>query len=174
MMAAMIWRKNVFSRPSARATVRAELEGLDKRLAAMAREVDACHRLMTVPGVGPIPALAAISAIDDAGRFAHVRTAGAYFRLTPRRYQSGEIDYQGRISKRGDRMVRTLLYEAANVLLTRVTRFSTLKAWGLKLVKRIGMQKTRVVVARKLAVIIGAILKDGTEYWWKAEAAKTA
>lgn len=158
----------------ARSTVRAELERLDKRLTAMAREVDACHRLMTIPGVGAITALAAISAIDDAGRFAHARTAGAYFGLTPRRYQSGEIDYQGRISKRGDRMVRTLLYEAANVLLTRVTRFSTLKAWGLRLVKRIGMQKARIAVARKLAVIIAAILKDGTEFWWKTGATKTA
>ena len=85
---------------------------------------------------------------------------------------AGEIDYQGRISKRGDKMVRTLLYEAANVLLTRDTRFSTLKAWGLRLVKRIGMKKARVAVARKLAVIIAAILKDGTEFWWKTEAAK--
>lgn len=153
----------------ARATVRAELERLDKRLVVMARENDACPRLMTIPGVGPITALAAISAIDNAGRFASARTVGAYFGLTPRRHQSGEVDYQGRISKRGDRMVRTLLYEAANVLLTRVTRFSTLKAWGLKLAKRIGMKKARVAVARKLAVIIAAVLKDGTEFWWKTE-----
>jgi len=158
----------------ARATIRAELERLDRRLMVMAQEVDACPRLMTIPGVGPITALAAISAIDDAGRFAHARTAGAYFGLTPRRHQSGEIDYQGRISKRGDRMVRTLLYEAANVLLTKVAKFSTLKAWGLRLAKRIGMKKARVAVARKLAVIIAAILKDGTEFWWKTKAAKTA
>ena len=158
----------------ARAAVRDELGRLDERLIAMAREVDACPRLMTIPGVGPITALSAISAIDDAGRFAHARTAGAYFGLTPRRHQSGEVDYQGRISKRGDGMVRTLLYEAANVLLTRVTRFSTLKAWGLRLAKRVGMKKARVAVARKLAVIIAAILKDGTEFWWKAEPAATA
>lgn len=153
-----------------RATVCAELERMDRRLRMMARELEACRRVMTIPGVGPVTALAAIGAIDDARRFANARTVGAYFGLTPRRHQSGEVDYQGRISKRGDRMVRTLLYEAANVLLSKVTRFSALKAWGLRLARRIGIKKARVAVARKLAVIIAAILKDGTEFCWKPEA----
>ena len=139
----------------------------------MAQVVDACNCLMTVPGVGPITALAETSAIDDSGRFAHARTAGVYFGLTPGRYQFGEIDYQRRISMRGDRIVRTLLYEAANVLLPRIAGFSTLKAWGFMLVKRISMQKARVPLARKLAVIIATILKDGTEFRWNFEAAKT-
>ena len=112
--------------------------------------------------------MAFVGHLDDPGRFAKARDMGACLGLTPRRIQSGEIDYQGRISKRGDRMLRTLLYEAANVLLTVVKRFSTLKAWGLKLVKRVGFKKARIAVARKLAVLMTAMVKDGTEFEWTA------
>jgi transposase len=90
--------------------------------------------------------------------------------LTPTRYQSGETDRQGRISKCGDAFTRTCLYEAAHVLLTKVQRFSPLKAWGTRLVKRIGMRKTCVAVARKIAIILHRIWVDGTEFWWTREA----
>jgi transposase len=127
--------------------------------------------LMTVPGVGPVVALAYISAIDDPQRFTHARDVGAYLGLTPKRYQSGEVDRAGRISKCGDGFVRTCLFEAAGVLLTRVDRWSPLKAWGVRLMKRVGATKAKVAVARKLAVILHRIWTDGTEFWWTKEAA---
>ena len=110
----------------------------------------------------------------DRDRFRRSADVGAYLGLTPRRYQSGEIDRQGRISKHGDRFLRTLLYEAANVLMTRVKRWSPLKAWGHRLSKRVGPKKAKIAVARKLAIILHCIWTDGTEFWWtRAEATMT-
>ena len=103
-----------------------------------------CAGFMTVPGVGPVTALGFLSTIDDPSRFRRARDVGPYLGLTPRRYQSGETDRQGRISKCGDAFTRTCLYEAANVLLTKVQRWSPLKAWGVRLAKRIGGKKARV------------------------------
>ena len=103
---------------------------------------------MTVPGIGPITALAFYAAVDDPTRFRRSRSVGAYFGLTPRRYASGEVDWTGRISKCGDRMLRTYLFEAAGVLLTRVQHWCKLKAWGHRLWKRIGFKKAKVAVAR--------------------------
>ena len=131
-----------------------EIVILDKQIAAIARANVAAERLMTVPGVGPLTALAYVSTIDDPTRFRRSADVGAYLGLTPRRYQSGEIDRQGRISKHGDRFLRTLLYEAANVLMTRVKRWSPLKAWGHRLSKRVGPKKAKIAVARKLAIIV--------------------
>jgi transposase len=128
------------------------------------------RRFLSVPGVGPVTALAFLSAINDPSRFARARDVGPYLGLTPRRYQSGEIDRAGRISKQGDRFTRTCLYEAANVLLSKVRRWSPLKAWGQKLANRIGAKKAKVAVARKLAVILRCIWLDGTEFWWTKEA----
>jgi transposase len=122
-------------------------------------------------GVGPVVALAYISVIDDPKRFNQARDVGAYLGLTPKRYQSGEVDLAGLISKCGDGFARTCLYEAAGVLLTRVERWSPLKAWGVRLMKRIGTTKAKVAVARKLAVILHRIWTDGTEFWWTKEAA---
>lgn len=119
---------------------------------------------MTVPGVGPLTALSFIATIDDPKRFKSFANVGAYLGLTPRRYQSGEIDRTGRISKRGDHLLRTYLYEAAAVLLTVVRKGSTLKRWGTKLAKRIGSKKAKVAVARKLSAILHAIWIDGTEF----------
>ena len=107
---------------------------------------------MTVPGVGPITALCYLATIDDPARFRKSRSVGAYVGLTTRRYASGETDRTGRISKCGDEMLRSYLYEAANVLLTRVARWSALKAWGMRIAKRRSLSKARVAVARKLAV----------------------
>ncbi|WP_312861918.1 transposase [Rhizobium sp. BK650] len=110
--------------------------------------------------------------IDDPSRFRSAATVGAYLGLTPRRKQSGESDTNGKTSKWGDRLLRTYLFEAASVLLHRTKKWCTLKAWGLRLAKRIGMKKAKVAVARKLAVILHCIWVDGTTFEWSAQ--KTA
>jgi transposase len=142
----------------------------DRSIGRLAKTDDTARRLMTVPGVGPVVALAYMSAIDEPGRFEHARDVGAYLGLTPQRYQSGEVDRTGRISKCGDGFVRTCLFEAASVLLTRTKRWSPLKAWGVRLMKRLGPKKAKVAVARKLAVILHCIWTDGTDFWWTKEA----
>ena len=149
-----------------RAAVRRELDALTKRVMVLARESRACRILVRCPGIGPVTALAYASAIDDPARFAKSSSAGAYLGLTSRRYQSGEIDRAGGISKCGDAMVRSLLYQAAHVLLTRVTRWSPLKAWGMRLRKRIGAKKAKVAVARKMAVILHRMWMDETDFRW--------
>ena len=138
----------------------------DLQVRELAKTDQTIGRLMTVPGVGPVTALAFASTVDDPQRFARATDVGAYLGLTPRRYQSGELDRNGRISKRGDRLTRSYLFEAANVLISVVRRTSPLKAWATKLVKRIGRKKTTVAVARKLAVILHCIWTDGTEFNW--------
>jgi transposase len=153
-----------------RETLCDQIAQLDRQLTRQAKTIPVCRRFMTVPGVGVVVALSVWAAIDDPGRFAKSPSLGAYLGLTPRRYASGEVDRQGRITKRGDPVVRTHLYEAANVLLTRIDRFSALKAWGLKIAKRSGFKKAKVAVARKLAVILHRIWRDGTEFRWGREA----
>lgn len=115
-----------------------------------------------IPGVGVQTSAAFAAAVDDASRFKRSRTAGAYFGLLPRRHQSGELDWTGRITKQGDGTVRKLLYEAANSILTRTKQSFALKAWALKIAKRRGLRKARVALARRLAVIMHAMLRDGT------------
>ena len=115
---------------------------------------------MTIPGVGQLTALAFVAAIDDPTRIRRSRDVGAYLGLVPRRYQSGEVDYTGRISKCGDRRVRILLYEAANVMLTRYKGQLKLKDWAFAIAKR----RTRIALARRLAIIMHAMLRDGTEF----------
>ena len=122
-------------------------------------------------GPGPITALAFKATIDDPARFARSRSVGAYIGLTSRRHASGEIDWSGRISKCGDAMLRSYLFEAAGVLPTRVPKWSTVKAWGAKLAKRNGLRKAKVAVARKLAVILHRMWIDGTEFNWSKEIA---
>jgi len=151
--------------------VAGEISDLDRKLLRLARDHDDSRRLMTVPGIGPINALAFCAAIDEPSRFRRSRSVGAYFGLTPRRHASGEVDWSGRISKCGDRMVRSYLFEAAGVLLTRVPQWCALKAWGLRLVKRIGFKKAKVAVARKLAVILHRMWCDGTDFQWSAKEA---
>ncbi|HTO67239.1 MAG TPA: IS110 family transposase [Bradyrhizobium sp.] len=151
--------------------VRREIAGLTRKLIAMARNNRESRRLMTVPGIGPINALAFCAAIDEPGRFRRSRSVGAYFGLTPRRYASGEVDWTGRISKCGDAMVRTYLFEAAGVLLTRVPKWCGLKAWGHRLWKRIGFKKAKIAVARKLAVVLHRMWRDGTDFIWSTKEA---
>lgn len=152
-----------------RERVRREIAVLHKRLLDMARNDEDSRRSMTMPGIGPITALAFHAAIDEPTRFRRSRSVGAYVGLTPRRYASGEIDWSGRISKRGDAMVRTYLFEAAGVLLTRTPKWCKLKAWGHRLWKRIGFKKAKVAVARKLAVILHRMWRDKTDFIWSSK-----
>jgi transposase len=147
----------------------AEAATVEDELLAIARDSDLAQRLMTVPGVGPMVALGFIATVDDAGRFARATDVGAYLGLTPRRYQSGAVDYSGRISKRGDGTMRKLLYEAASVLITRVQRFSPLKAWAVRLAARKGFKKAAVAAARKIAVVMLRLWRDGTSFAWTKE-----
>jgi transposase len=158
----------------ARQALRAEYANLHRDLLRVVRTDDVCRRLMTVPGVGPVVALTFTSAMDDPGRFRHSKDVGAHFGLTPRKYQSGETDRTGRICKAGDAMVRSMLFEAANAMLTRVARFSSLKAWAMRIASRRGMAKAKVALARKLAVVMHRMWVDGTEFRWRHEPAVVA
>jgi transposase len=151
---------------SARATLQAQYEKLHKAVLAVVREDAVCRRLMTVPGVGPLVAVTFKSAVDDPSRIAKSKAVGALFGLTPKKYQSGEKDVTGGITRAGDEMVRTALYEAANVLLSRITRFSKLKRWGMDVAKRRGSKRAKVALARKIGVILHRMWIDGTTYRW--------
>jgi len=126
---------------------------------------------MTVPGVGPVTALTFCSAIDDPARFSRSRAVRARFGLTPKGYQSGETDRVGHISKQGDGLARQALYEAANVLPTRTSKWSGLKAQGIVAAKRAGRRRAEVAVARKLTVVLQRMWRDGTKFCWSREAA---
>jgi transposase len=143
---------------------------VETQLHAIGRQIPLARRLMTVPGVGTMVALSFIATIDDTGRFRRASDVGAFLGLTPRRYQSGETDYSGRISKCGDASMRTLLFEAAACLIRQVRRFSPLKAWAVRLAARKGFKKAAVATARKIAVILHCIWRDGTEFHWTKEA----
>jgi transposase len=155
-----------------RATLQEQLRGLEKRVRSAAREDARTRLLMSVPGVGAVVALTYVAAIDDPARFRSSKAAGAHFGLTPRKYQSGETDVTGRISKVGDAGVRTALYEAANVILTRAVKGSSLKSWGMRLAARAGMRKAKVALARKLAVVLHRMLANGTTFIANKAAAK--
>jgi transposase len=146
--------------------IRATDRHLDRKVLKLARYDAQVRRFMTVPGVGPITALCFKATIDDPTRFKRSRSVGAYVGLTTRRHASGEIDWTGGISKCGDAMLRSYLFEAAGVLLTRVPKWSALKAWGMRLAKRGGLRKAAVAVARKLAVILHRMWIDRTEFNW--------
>lgn len=149
-----------------RDTLMEQTQVLHRKLMNLARTDQVCRRLMTTPGVGVVVAASFKAGVDVPERFSRSRNVGAHFGLTSRRYASGEMDRMGRISKCGDELVRTSLYEAANVLLTRVKQWSTLKAWGLKIAKKAGLQKAIVAVARKLAVILHRMWADGSDFQW--------
>ena len=154
----------------AREALRAEFQALHRAMLGIVRRDGACRRLMTVPGVGALVAVTFSSAIDDPARFRRSRAVGARFGLTPKRYQPGETDVTGGISKAGDAMVRTALYEAANVMLTRAGRFSTLKRWALEVARRRGMRRAKVALARKLATVLHRLWVDGSEFRFGKEA----
>ena len=141
-----------------------ELNGFEKQVRKLAKSDGRARLLMTAPGVGPIVGLTYAAAIDDPGRFSSSKKVGAHFGMTPKRYQSGEKDVTGRISKIGDKGVRAELYEAAHVILTRPVKGGALKSWAAKLAKRAGPMKAKVALARKLAVILHRMLADGTPF----------
>ena len=154
----------------AREALRAEFQVLHRAVLAIVREDEVCRRLMTVPGVGALVAVTFASAVDDPTRFRRSRAVGAHFGLTPKRYQSGETDVTGGISRVGDAMVRTALYEAANVMLTRAGKFSSLKRWALEVAKRRGMRRAKVALARKLATVLHRLWVDASEFRFGKEA----
>ena len=146
---------------------------LENRTRHLARGDSICEFFMTAPGVGPITALTYKAGVDDPTRFKRSRTVAAHFGLTPRRSQSGEMDIEGRISKAGDAEVRRALYVAANSVLTRSSRWSPLKAWGMKLKKNRGHKKAVVAVARKLAVILHRMWIEETQFQWGTEGVRS-
>jgi transposase len=151
----------------ARATLLAEFNKLHKAMLLIVRADSVCRKLlMSVPGVGPVVAITFKSAVDDPTRIKKSKAAGALFGLTPKKYQSGETDVTGGITRVGDEMVRTALYEAANVMLSRTTRFSALKRWAMDVAKRRGTKRAKVALARKLAVVLHRIWVDGSAFRW--------
>jgi transposase len=153
-----------------RRALREQIGVLHRRLLAIVREDDVCRRLMTVPGIGPVVALTYRATVDVPSRFRTSKAVGAVVGLTPCKHQSGESDRTGTISKCGDEMIRTALYEAAQILLVRSKRWSWLKAWAMQIARRRGMKKAIVALARRLAVIMHRIWVDGTEFRWTREA----
>jgi transposase len=151
-----------------------QLDGLHRMVLATVKADPVCRLLMTVPGVGPVTSLAFRTAVEDPTRFSKSSLLGAHFGLTPRKYASGQTDRNGGISKCGDRMVRSLLCEAANVLLTRVQRWSWLKRWGVEVARRRGKIRAQVAVARRLAVILHRMWIDGAPFRWTRDSADEA
>lgn len=141
--------------------IRLRVAELTKPLVVMAGADQRCRLLTSVPGVGTVTATAFAAAVEDSINFKNSRAVGAWVGLTPKRYQSGEVDYEGHISRRGDARLRTLLYEAASVILNRSSETNALRTWALALKERLGFKRAAVALARKLAVIMHSMLKTG-------------
>ncbi len=154
-----------------RRVLRDQLAILHRSLLAIVRDDEVCRRLMSIPGIGPVVALTFRASVDVPARFKNSKAVGAAFGLTPSKYQSGEINRSGAISKCGDEMVRAMLYEAAHIMLVRSTRWSWLKAWAMKIAKKRGMKKAIVALARRLAVVMHRMWMDGTEFQCTREGA---
>jgi transposase len=154
-----------------RDALRREFAEVHRVMLHTVRADQVCRRLMSIPGVGAVVAITFRSAIDDPGRFVKSRAVGAHFGLTPKRYQSGETDVTGAISRVGDTDVRCTLYEAAHIMMTKAVRFSSLKRWALAIASRQGVRKAKVALARKLAVVMHRMWVDGSEFRWGKEPA---
>jgi len=154
-----------------RRVLREQVGILHRRVLAIVRDDEVCRRLMTVPGVGAVVALTYRATVDVPARFRNSKAVGAVFGLTPARYQSGENDRTGAISRCGDEMTRVMLYEAAQSMLVRSAKWSWLKAWAMKIARHCGMKKAIVALARRLAVIMHRIWVDGSEFRWTREVA---
>jgi len=154
-----------------RRVIREQLGILHRRLLVIVRDDDVCRRLMTIPGVGPVVALTYRVTVDVPARFRNSKAVGAVLGLTPSKYQSGQNDRTGAISRCGDEMMRMMLYEAAQSMLVRSTKWSWLKAWAMKVARHRGMKKAIVALARRLAVIMHRVWVDGTEFRWTREVA---
>lgn len=151
--------------------IRSRATDLTRQLLAEARQSHSCRLLMSIPGVGAITATSYVTAIESPDNFRRSRSVGAWLGLTTRRYQSGEVDYNGHISRRGDRHLRGLLYEAATVILTRSRAENDLRTWALRLKERVGFKRAAVGLARKLTVTMHAMLRTGTSFEPTAKAA---
>jgi transposase len=154
-----------------RRVMRQQLAVLHKMLLDTVRADPVCRRLITAPGVGAVVALTYRATVDQPQRFVHSRRVGAHVSLTPKRYQSGEVDDDGGVSKCGDALLRTMLYEAAHSLLTRGPKWSWLKAWGIRVAQRRGMRRAIVAVARRLAVVLHRMWVDASEFRWSMHSA---
>jgi transposase len=157
-----------------RRVLREQMAVLHRRLLTLVRDDEVCRRLMTVPGVGSVVALTYRATVDVPARFRRSKSVGAVFGLTCSRDQSGERDHPGAISRCGDEMMRTMLYEAAQSMLLRTKRWSWLKAWAMQIARRRGMKRAIVALARRLAVIMHRIWVDGTEFRWTRDELATA
>jgi transposase len=153
--------------------LREQIKAFDKAVRSLVRASADCRLLMSVPGIGPLTVLAYVSTVEDPARYKISRSVGAHLGLTPRQYQSGEIDRSGRISRCGDVLARTLMYEAAVVILTRVKRPTPLKDWALTIARKSGPGKARVALARKLSVVLHSIWRSGEPFRWSAPAPAT-
>ena len=151
--------------------LREQIAVFDKAVRALVKASPVCKLLMSVPGIGALSVLAYVSTVEDPARFRRSRSVGAHCGLTPRQYQSGEIDRSGRISRCGDTLTRTLLYEAAVVILARIKRPSQLKEWAEAIARRSGAGKARVALARKLSVILHSIWRSGEPFRWQESSA---
>ena len=154
-----------------RRVLRDQLTVLHHRLLSIVRGDEVCRRLMSIQGVGPVVALTFRASVDVPARFKTSKSVGAAFGLTPSQYQSGEVNRSGSISKCGDDMMRTMLYEAAQIILVRSSRWSWLKAWAMKIAKTRGLKKAIVALARRLAVVMHRIWVDGTQFQWTRQEA---
>ncbi len=143
---------------------------IDRSLKAKSKSHPITRRLMTIPGVGPIVSLSFVALVDDPTRFSKTSDVGAFLGLTPRRHQSGEMDWSGRVSKCGDAAMRGLLFEAASCVISQVKRFSALKSWAVRLAGRRGFHKAAVATARTIAVLMRTLWKTKTDYQWTQEA----
>ncbi|MGY3333796.1 transposase [Mesorhizobium sp. USDA 4775] len=149
-------------------SLRQSLADLHRLVLRAVRTDPICRRLMTMPGIGPVTALTYRATIDNPKRFRRSRSVGAYLGLTPRRYQSGEVDRVGRITKVGDGETRTALFEAANVILRPTTRWSSMKAWAMKIADRQGVRRAKVALARRMAVTLHRMWIDEQDFRWTA------
>jgi transposase len=158
---------------AARQKLREMFTKLHRKLLLVVRGDDVCRRLMTIPGVGPVVSLAFKSTIDTPARFRNSKAVGPSLGLTPVLNQSGESRRIGCVSLCGDAMMRALLYEAAQVMMTRVKKWSSLKAWAMNVAKRRGLKKAIVALARRLAVIMHRMWVDGSVFRWTNKATPT-
>lgn len=142
------------------------IEITEKELENLCKKDPVIALFESIPGVGTITSLTFKGVIDDPFRFTNPRDIGAYLGLTPNQYSSGDTVRQGRISKCGCSELRTLLVECAIVILTRTKGWTKLKAWGLKIMKRSGINKAAAAVARKLAIIMLRMWQEGKAFIW--------
>lgn len=151
-----------------RAEMQRQLANLHRELLRLTANDEVCRRFMTIPGVGPVTALAFKTTIDDPARFRRSSDVGAHLGLTPRQHQSGETDLRGRISRSGDAFTRSALFTAAHVMLTRSRQWTSIRAWGVRIAKRSSLKKAKIAVARKLAVVMHRMWRDGAPFRWGA------